>query len=212
MNRKAPRGFTLIELLVAISVIGLLVAILLPALNRARAEGQRTVCVNNLKNMGIAFAVYCERYQNRYPPERAVTEKYGEEWTRSWADLIRTFMQLGEVGDRIELLNEYQKSDWLAHWKAFDCPGNHQVLSGEGRFDYGYNLNIRLLNRMTIKDDMIVAHDAKHFAPDPVNDETANPGIHSGMDNYLLADGSVTCSDSFRKNTADEAPWISMMD
>jgi len=54
------RGFTLIELLVVISVIAILMAILMPALKRAREQGQRAVCQGNLKNLTLAWMLYAD--------------------------------------------------------------------------------------------------------------------------------------------------------
>ena len=64
MNRKR-HAFTLIELLVVVAIIAILMAILMPALNRAREQGKRTVCHGNLKTLTLAWIMYADENDGR---------------------------------------------------------------------------------------------------------------------------------------------------
>ncbi len=63
------RGFTLIELLVVIAIIAILAAILFPVFARARENARRTSCVSNVKQIGLAWMMYVQDYDETYPPD-----------------------------------------------------------------------------------------------------------------------------------------------
>ncbi len=67
------RGFTLIELLVVISIIGVLVGLLLPAVQSAREAGRRTQCQNNMRNIGLGILGYTNAY-GKFPPAGVITD------------------------------------------------------------------------------------------------------------------------------------------
>ncbi|MHC4556135.1 MAG: type II secretion system protein [Planctomycetota bacterium] len=64
MMRKSM-GFTLIELLVVIAIIAILMAILMPALNRVREQGKRAVCLNNVKQLALAWVMYADENDDK---------------------------------------------------------------------------------------------------------------------------------------------------
>ncbi|QDT69277.1 Type II secretion system protein G precursor [Planctomycetes bacterium MalM25] len=77
--KRPRRGFTLVELLVVIAIIGILVALLLPAVQAAREAARRAQCVNQLKQLGLAIINH-EAAQQEYPPGSVV---YGPWWRRN---------------------------------------------------------------------------------------------------------------------------------
>ena len=64
---RRQKAFTLIELMVVVSIIALLAAMLLPALQRALEQTRRASCMNNLKGAGTALGLYSQNYNNTYP-------------------------------------------------------------------------------------------------------------------------------------------------
>jgi prepilin-type N-terminal cleavage/methylation domain-containing protein len=60
-------GFTLVELLVVISIIAMLLALIMPALSKAKAKAMQVICKSNMKQIGSALTVYAQEYNNKYP-------------------------------------------------------------------------------------------------------------------------------------------------
>lgn len=206
--RKRAGGFTLIEVLVVITVIGVLMGLLLPAILKSRGVADMTKCASNLKQLGVGFSIYLNESMNLYPP--AIYTTSGPWKGKSWADLVRPKLNLGKLDDTYQVVDLFQGPDWIKY-KQFQCPANRMTTGGGGRFSYGYNLNCSGLNQNTVKADMIVLHCANHYGPSPVNGRLANPGNHGdGFDSYLFSDGHVEKSNTFYKTAANKAPWISV--
>jgi prepilin-type N-terminal cleavage/methylation domain-containing protein len=104
-KRSPRRGFTLVELLVVIAIIGILIALLLPAIQKAREAARRMECSNHLKQMGMAALTH-ESAQRCYPSNGwgmywvgIPDHGYGRSQPGSWMYSIMPFMDLKSIHD-----------------------------------------------------------------------------------------------------------------
>jgi prepilin-type N-terminal cleavage/methylation domain-containing protein/prepilin-type processing-associated H-X9-DG protein len=122
MKRLNKRGgFTLIELLVVIAIIAILAAILLPVLAKAKEKGRRTVCINNLRQWGLAEIMYLNDYENTYPETKipdgtpGAAPGYNED-NPTWTDLF-DFYYAGQGRDAwFNALPSYVAQKPLSYW------------------------------------------------------------------------------------------------
>lgn len=114
---RSRRAFTLVELLVVIAIIAVLMAILLPALNRAREQGKRAVCLNNCKQLALAWMMYAEDNNDKIVngnPETGGHNKDGTCWTYRRANASK------EV--RIQGIKDGLLYKYCNNYKLYKCP------------------------------------------------------------------------------------------
>ena len=133
------RGFTLVELLVVIAIIGVLVALLLPAVQSAREAARRMQCANNLKQFGIAFHNHHDTYSFfptagfgwTYAPEYSAsgTPEVAPRQRAGWGFQILPFIEQQNIftGANMTTNDDRQKQVMGAAIPAFFCPSRRQA-------------------------------------------------------------------------------------
>ncbi|MEW4456400.1 DUF1559 domain-containing protein [Bremerella sp. JC817] len=128
--RTLRRGFTLVELLVVIAIIGVLVSLLLPAVQQARESARRIQCANNLKQIGLALHNYHDTVRMFPPGSLFGDDEYG------WACMILPQMEQKNLYDQIDFTNQAEDrsielqvgvTDQIVN--GYLCPSNSMTLT-----------------------------------------------------------------------------------
>jgi prepilin-type N-terminal cleavage/methylation domain-containing protein len=135
---SAKRGFTLIELLVAIAIVGILIALLLPAINAAREAGRRASCFNKSHQIGLAMQNYASTYSSAFPPSAKLSKVEGDKKTvggYSYLVKLLPFMEYNTLyqslpanGDPEDTSNNATATAMKISIKEFICPSNPNVV------------------------------------------------------------------------------------
>lgn len=122
-HRPSSPGFTLVELMVVISIIGLLVAMLLPALQKARETARTVVCGSQLRQMALGLTMYANDYDDYLPAQKA------------WPNLRELGALTKYSPDPTKHWNGFYKNGYITVQSVYFCPNNalqSDDASGEG--------------------------------------------------------------------------------
>ena len=141
LSSLRSRAFALLEVLVVIVVLGLLAALLLPALGRSRIAAQRVQCLSNQRQLALAGQLYWDEHEGNSFPYRGAATNGGDVYWFGW-------LQRGPEGTRAFDQSQGALAPYLGPANVGLCPGLNYALSNFKRkavgaaYGYGYNLHL----------------------------------------------------------------------
>jgi prepilin-type N-terminal cleavage/methylation domain-containing protein len=171
-HRKSRCGFTIVELLVVIAIIGLVTALLLPAVQAAREAARKVSCANNLRQIGIAMHNY-ESTHRILPPGCLQWRPWGGNpnlKNYAWSAMLLPFLEQDNVNGRIDFNVPFDHANNEAIAKltlaVYLCPSVDKgaTRSGRGRSDYGGLFGQRINTRSATDNGVFVYNKAIRFS------------------------------------------------
>jgi prepilin-type N-terminal cleavage/methylation domain-containing protein/prepilin-type processing-associated H-X9-DG protein len=197
------RAFSLIELLVVIGIIGVLVALLLPAIQAARESARRTQCANNMRQIGIAVINYCDVHQGLFP-----RTTHDSESKKAWIYTLGPFVeevdairicpsdQLGP--DRLrQKMTSYVMNSYISNFDLHGSILNRNKLPTLSKTVIAFELVDRANRPVSEFDDHVEAH--RWFTASNIHSGRVFEALggevavnrHGGAAHYLFADSRV---------------------
>ncbi len=204
------RGFTLIELLVVIAIIAILIALLVPAVQKVRESAARMQCANNLKQIGLAFHAYHDATK-QFPhagsdgPDKTccnATTRVG--WT--WLYRITPYIDQGNVHD-----NPVDSQVAQTAMPAYYCPSRRRptLYSNGGRSDYGGNggLDMAGVGKEGILVRQWVAPSTSLASTTPPDQRRGMNDVSDGLSNTVMVAEKQLHPNVAGSAGGDNEPW-----
>jgi len=194
MKSERGSGFTLIELLVVIAILGLLAALLVPAVTRSKERARRVKCGANLAQIWLAITAYADDHDNRTP--KGIDSPTASWATGSWRALVLPYHRAPEI---------------------YLCPNApDKARNQKARANYGINAYIGEMNGGSIKLDSIpetsktlyvAENEEADWVCEPIGGKWPNPGYwyacHGEGSMVLWVDGHVAWTSTAEAHTND---------
>lgn len=202
------RGFTLIELLVVIAIIAVLIALLLPAVQAAREAARRAQCLNNLKQIGLAFHNY-HSVHDTFPPGELCSP--GLTGARNmWTCFILPHLELGTLGNAYNFtLSLYNAAPYAAIWGpvnstvtqtsigTYNCPSDVQGKHTRGSYFWARSNYVGAYSP-----DGVMIEKGVSFVYETTFNTAANPATRKALFNFNVNRGIRDITDGSSNTVA----------